>query len=367
MDDRLPESWDKRAALICLVLALLVTLVFCQTGRYGFVNFDDDQYVYDRPRIKQGITLEGLAHYACYAHSYTYHPLTTYSHMLDCQLFGGDAAAAGKHHWVNVLLHAATAAGLFLMLRAMTGRLWPAAMAAAVFAVHPLRVESVAWISERKDVLSGLFFVFTLAAYVRYVRNPPSTVRYVVFCLSFAMGLLAKPMLVTLPFVLLLLDYWPLGRWRSKIRSLLVEKIPLFVLSLAGCVITIYTQGQGGAIQALKLVSGTARIANCGAAYANYLGLFFWPRGLAVLYPHPLDAYNRHDAIVKACLLAAVSLAVVLLRRRMPYLLVGWLWFLGMLVPVIGLLQVGGAAMGRPLHVPATDRPGDRPGLDRCR
>jgi Tfp pilus assembly protein PilF len=357
------------------LLALLVTIVFCQTGRYDFVNFDDDRYVYDNPHVKQGLAPRELAFYVIHRDSYTYHPLSTYSHMLDCQLFGLDA---GKHHWMNVILHLATAVGLFLVLREMTGRLWPAAMVAAVFAIHPLRVESVAWIAERKDVLSGLFFVLTLAAYSRYVRKP-----------------YAKPMLVTVPLVLLLLDYWPLGRWRLKGRELsverrefsggptlncqlstpncqlstpnsqlstlnsqlpwhlLIEKVPLIVLSLFDCLITIYTQSDGGAIQSLATVSLAARIANTFVAYMNYVGCFFWPRGLAVLYPHPLDSFSRRDAFLMAWLLVLLSAGALFAWRRMPYLLVGWLWYLGTLVPVIGLLQVGGQSMAdRYTYVP---------------
>ena len=191
-----------------------MVLVFCQTGGHDFVNFDDDHYVYDNEHLNRGFTWDGLIYYAYHWHAYTYHPLSTYSHMLDCQLFGLEA---GGHHWMNVALHAITAVLLFLLLRQMTGRLWPSALVAALFAIHPLRVESVAWISERKDVLSGLFFVLTLGAYVRYVRAPPGSCgRYAVVCVLYVLGLLAKPMLVTLPMVLLLLDYWPLRRWQAS-------------------------------------------------------------------------------------------------------------------------------------------------------
>ena len=418
-----------------MLLTLAVVLVFCQTGRHEFVNFDDDRYVYDNDHVKPGLTLRDLGYYLVHRHSYTYHPVTSISHMLDCTLFGARMADAGKHHLMNVLFHAATAVGLFLVLRQMTGRLWPSALVAAVFAIHPLRVESVAWISERRDVLSGLFFVGTIWAYVRYVTQPQATGRYVLVCVLFALGLLAKPMLVTLPIVLLLLDYWPLGRWRNKADDgslecggspplsttaaskgddsfaesaestvyeslhamksdgepshskdqaakllaaadpacpasepwtpareiaptierppsrrrypwhLLIEKITLFALSFAGCLITLFTQGDGGAIQSLELVSWKARIANTPIAYANYIGSFFWPRNLAVLYPHPLDGINLNEAVLKASILAVITAAALVLWRRMPYLLVGWLWYLVMLLPVIGLLQVGGQSM----------------------
>jgi hypothetical protein len=419
---------DKRVLLISALLILAVALVFCQTGRHEFVNFDDDRYVYDNDHVKPGLTLHSLGYYLVHRQSYTYHPVTSISHLLDCRLFGLEA---GKHHWLNVLFHAAATVGLFIVLWQMTARLWLSALVAAVFAIHPLRVESVAWISERRDVLSGLFFVLTLWAYVRYLRRPEAVERYIVLCVVFALGLLAKPMLVTLPMVLLLLDYWPLGRWKPEADDeplergglppistaagaegddctaeqaesgdfenpsimktdgepshskdpnydfeaadaiqtttetlapardlaaprisrrrfpwhLLIEKIPLFALSVADCLITVFTQSDGGAIQSLGIVSWTARIANTPVAYANYVGSFFWPRGLAVLYPHPLDDYRFSEAVWKAVLLAVVTAAVLLLRRRMPYLLVGWLWYLGMLVPVIGLLQVGGQSM----------------------
>jgi hypothetical protein len=396
-----PAPSDRVALTVCALLVLGVVLVFGQTARHEFVNFDDDRYVYDNDHVKPGLTLSGLGYYLVHRHSYTYHPVTSLSHMLDCQLFG---QRAGGHHAMNVLLQATTVAGLFLVLWQMTGRLWPSAMVAAVFAVHPLRVESVAWISERRDVLSGLFLVLAIWAYVRYVRRPQSVEAYITLCVLYALGLLAKPMLVTLPPLLLLLDYWPLGRIsgcrvrgardiagggalreavetpsnagtpidapcethhspmaslhapyegreaggplrRQSLRRLLIEKIPLLAISLSICLVTVYTQSDGGAVQSLETVSWPARIANTPIAYANYVGSFFWPQRLAVLYPHPCDHYDLHDAILKSCLLAGASAVVALLWRRMPYLLVGWLWYLGTLVPVIGLLQVGGQSM----------------------
>ena len=362
---------------ICGLLCLAAVLVFCQTGGYDFVNFDDDRYVYDNEHLNQGFSWQGLWYYTYHWHSYTFHPLSTYSHMLDCQLFGLEA---GGHHWMNVALHALTAVLLFLLVRQMTGRLWPSALLAALFAVHPLRVESVAWISERKDVLSGLFFILTLGAYVRYVRAArrwfpverlgacvraarrrrwlrvkqtlrayvrylrasPAAGRYTIVCVLFGLGLLAKPMLVTLPMVLLLLDYWPLRRWQAS-WHLLIEKIPLLLLSLADSALTIHTQV--AAIQSLEAVSCPSRIANSLVAYVSYLGCFFWPKGLAILYPHPVSGFSAGTALAAALVLAAVSAGVFLGRRRAPYLLVGWLWYLGMLVPVIGLLQVGGQSM----------------------
>ncbi|MGO9108160.1 MAG: tetratricopeptide repeat protein [Thermoguttaceae bacterium] len=358
---------------ICGLLCLAVALVFCQTASYDFVNYDDDHYVYDNEHINRGFTWQGLIYYSYHWHAYTYHPLSTYSHMLDCQLFD---LKAGGHHGMNVALHAITAVLLFLLLRRMTSRLWPSALVAALFAIHPLRVQSVAWISERKDVLSGLFFVLAIGAYVRYTRAPPALRRYAVVCLLCVLGLLAKPMLVTLPMVLLLLDFWPLRRWQAsgsgfqpveldagempmrqtdsgklpapqKARHipwhLLIEKIPLLLFAAVDSVLTIHTQVD--AIQSLEAISWPARIANALVAYVSYLGCFFWPRGLAILYPHPSNGFSAGTAFAMFVTLAVVSAGVVVGRRQAPYLLVGWLWYLGMLVPVIGLLQVGGQKM----------------------
>jgi len=378
-----PPLGDRRVVVaICGLLCLAVILVFCQTGRYDFVNFDDDRYVYDNDHIKHGLTLEGLEFYLCHWHSYTYHPLTTYSHMLDCQLFG---LKAGGHHAVNIFLHAITATLLFLLIRQMTGRVWASALVASLFAVHPLRAESVAWISERKDVLSGLFFILTLGAYVRYARARKTSGRYATVCLLYVLGLLAKPMLVTLPMVLLLLDYWPLRRWHASdeyghelepmllcnqeadspqclepvmpdagtipMRSkagripwhLIIEKIPLLLVSLAASALTIHTQAD--AIQPLEAIPLPTRCANTLVAYASYLGCFFWPEGLAILYPRASDGHSAGTVVAATAILAVVSAATFVWRRQAPYLLVGWLWYLGMLVPVIGLVQVGGQSM----------------------
>jgi protein O-mannosyl-transferase len=346
-----PRGSRAAAAAVCGLLCLATFAVFCQTTGYDFVNYDDDSYVYDNGHIKGGLSWDGLKFYAIHYHAYTYHPVSTYSHMFDCQVFGVDKP--GGHHATNFLLHGVSASLLFLLLRRMTGRIWPSALVAALFAVHPLHVQSVAWVSERKDVLSGLFFFLTIGGYLRYVRAP-SIRRYTVVFLLFALGLLAKPMLVTLPFVLLLLDYWPLRRWQAASSNgrrtgwgLIYEKIPLFLLAIGDSALTIHTQVN--AIQPLDYISGRSRIANAATSYVNYLGSFFWPRGLAILYPHPRENFDRFVANRAAVILAVISAGVLLctfiFRRRAPYLLVGWLWYLGMLVPVIGLLQVGGQSM----------------------
>ena len=268
--------------------------------------------------------------------------------MLDYQLYG---LKPGRHHLTNVLLHAAATILLFLVLLRMTRDIWPSAFVAALFAIHPLHVESVAWVSERKDVLSGLFFMLTLVAYVGYASRPFSLLRYLTVIVLFALGLMAKPMLVTLPFVLLLLDYWPLGRFTkpqlpaaaSNLRFLVIEKIPLFLLAAASCVVTILSQGK--AVQSIDHVPLSWRISNALVSYAAYLEQFFCPVKLAVLYPHPGDTLPAWKIAAALLVLTGISAGVFLYRRKCPYLLVGWLWYLGMLVPVIGLMQVGQQAM----------------------
>ena len=248
-------------------------MVFGQTLHHEFVNLDDEDYVYENPTVSRGLTSYGITWAFTHTYASNWHPLTWISHMLDCQLYGLNP---GGHHLTSVLLHAATAILLFLVLRQMTGALWASAFVAAVFAIHPLRVESVAWVSERKDVLSGLFFMLTLAAYVRYARGTFSPGRYLMVVLCFAMGLMAKPMLVTLPFVLLLLDYWPLGRMlRTALRPLVVEKIPLLVLSIASCAVTIPAQGE--AVAPISRVPIALRLGNAAISYVAYLGQMVFP------------------------------------------------------------------------------------------
>ena len=360
-----------RVLAICSLLLLAVGLVFGQTIRHEFVNYDDGEYVYENPPVAHGLTAQGIAWAFTHSHSANWHPLTWISLMLDCQFYGLNA---GGYHLTNVLLHAATAVLLFLVLRAMTGRMWPSALAAALFAVHPLRVESVAWVTERKDVLSGLFFVLTLGAYVGYVRHRFSWVRYLAVMVVFALGLMAKPLLVTLPFVLLLLDYWPLRRMSdgpllnrmsphgnggafagdasfSKTElgrfsfpwRLVLEKVPLLALVLISCVLTVWAQRE--ALESIEHFPLWWRMGNAAVSYVVYLGQFFCPLGLAVLYPRldlDLPLWKVFGAVL---VLMAITVAVVLWRRRCPYLLIGWFWYLGMLVPVIGLVQVGCAAV----------------------
>jgi len=330
---------------ICIFLAVITFAVFGQTAHYKFVNFDDDLYVYGDAQVVRGLTLNGIARVFTHGSGYdNWDPLTAISHMLDCQLYGLNP---GAHHLTNVLLHTVTVILLFLVLRQMTGFLWRSAFVAAVFAIHPLRVESVAWISERKDVLSGVFFMLTLGAYVRYARRSWSPARYGLVVFLFALGLLSKPMLVTLPFVLLLLDYWPLKRFEatslqpqhSTPLRLIVEKIPLLALSFALCVATVLIERTD--IQPIEMYPLHLRIGNALISYVTYLGQMIYPAGLAVLYPYPTQGQPVWDIILAILVLASISAGIFFWRRKYPYLLVGWLWYLIMLVPVIGLIQVG--------------------------
>ena len=349
--------------IICILLALAVAVVFGRTVRFEFVNFDDNMYVYKNPLVAGGLTAAGVLAAFTRFHAHYWSPLTWISYLVDHQICG---LQPWGYHLDNVVLHAATAILLFLVLRRMTGRQWPGALVAALFAVHPLHVESVAWVTERKDVLSGLFFMLTVAAYLGYVRRPFSVVRYMVLVLCFVCGLLSKPTLVTVPFVLLLLDYWPLRRWdplggsRASAagpavpafpRRVLVEKIPLLMLAAVCCVMTMLSQAK--AVIPLEQLPWPTRAANVLVAYSVYLGQSFWPSGLAVFYPYPSTGQPIWAVIGSLLLLAGVSVAAVVLRRSLPFLLIGWLWYLGMLVPVIGLVQVGGQAMAdRYMYLP---------------
>ena len=327
---------------LCSFLALIVWAVFGQTLHHGFVNYDDDTYVYENPEVIRGLTLPGIARAFTHFSAYNWHPLTWLSHMLDCQLYGLNA---GGHHLTSVLLHAATAMLLFLLLRRITAFPWRSAFVAAVFAIHPLRVESVAWVAERKDVLSGLFLMLTLLAYASYVshRRRQALGFYLLSLFFFALGLMSKPMLVTLPFVLLLLDYWPIQRFnRSTIPRLLFEKLPFFARSAASCVVTLFAQAAG--IQPFDSIPLPLRVGNAAISYVAYLGQMFWPSELAVLYPLTGKGVGVTTVGLSLALLAGITAGGWVLRRRCPWLLTGWLWYVVMLVPVIGIVQVGGQA-----------------------
>ena len=348
---------------ICLFLLAAVAVVFGQTLGYDFVNLDDNQNVYENPHVLEGLSGRSVVWAFTRNESNVYwQPLTWLSHMLDCQLFpvrAGDNGHAGGHHATNLLLHAVTVVLLFLLLRRMTGALWPSALAAAVFAVHPLRVESVAWVTERKNVLSGLLFVLTVWAYVAYAGRPFSGLRYALVMLLFALGLMAKPMLVTLPLVLVLLDYWPLGRLAHaqtgqpaanraqalrRTGWLLLEKLPLLAMTAVSCAVTVRAQANWHSNE-LPTLPLSWRVVDAVAAPISCLGRFFWPAGLTVFYPFPHEQLSSAGVAACVALLAAVSIGAAVLWRRCPYLLVGWLWFLVMLAPVTGIVQAGGEAM----------------------
>jgi tetratricopeptide (TPR) repeat protein len=306
------------------------------------VNFDDPQYVGDNRSLTRGLTWQGVSWAFTTRHAGNWHPLTWLSHMLDVRLFGLDA---GAHHLTSVALHVANTLLLFGLLHAMTGALVRSAFVAALFAVHPLHVESVAWVAERKDVLSALFFFLTLWAYVAYVRKQRPA-RYVLVLGLFALGLMAKPMLVTLPFVLLLLDYWPLARAQepSARRRLILEKLPLLGLAVASSVVTFVVQRQAGAVKALDALPLDRRLANAVVAYVAYVGETLWPARLAAIYPYPASLPGWWVAGATLVLIGA-SVWAIRAAPRHPYLCVGWLWYLGTLVPVIGLVQVGSQPM----------------------
>jgi tetratricopeptide (TPR) repeat protein len=335
---RRPGSIAPRALIlaICIFLAGITWIVFGQTLGYPFVNFDDPEYVYENPHINGGLTARGVIWAFTHVPAPDWYPLTTISHMVDCQFYGLNA---GGPHFTNVLLHTVTVILLFLVLRQMTGALWRSAFVAAVFAIHPLRVESVAWVVERKGLLSGLFFMLTLCAYVRYVGKR-SVARYITMSILFACGLISKPMLVVVPLVLLLLDYWPLRRFekRSSIRGLILEKIPLLALSAGSCLATV--AGQTGTVVSMQPLPLAWRISNALVSYITYIRQMIWPVRLAVFYPHPENHLSLWQIGFAIALLIAVSAIAFILRKDRPYLIVGWLWYLLMLVPVIGVVQI---------------------------
>lgn len=353
-----------RNSIICLLLITATLAIYTQTVGFDFVNYDDVDYVTENVLIKRGLTWKGI-HRALTSSDQTrnWHPLTSISHMLDCEFYG---LKSGGHHATSVMLHTLNGLLLFGLLKTATGRLWCSALVAALFALHPLRVESVAWIAERKDVLSAFFGLLALWSYVAYAKNGGWR-RYLLTWLLLAAGLMSKPMLVTLPAVMLLLDLWPLGRlriggkaaatelspsdhgpdpWRSLGR-LLLEKVPFFALSTAVSMITVVVQAGGNAVASLDLMSFPSRVSNAVVSYGWYIGKLFWPSRLAVHYEHPErvggELWPMWQIAAVGLLLLAISCVTVLAVRK-RYLLMGWLWYLGMLVPVIGLVQVGSQA-----------------------
>src|SRR5438477_65793 len=340
-----------QVVLVYLFLGAITWLIFGQTVSHDFVNFDDHVYIYDNPLVARGLTTSGIVGVFTHPHARNWHPLTTISHMLDCQLYGLNA---GGHHFTNVALHTIAVLLLFRVLRGTTGALWSSALVTALFAIHPLHVESVAWLSERKDVLSAVLFMLTLAAYVRYA-GAPSIGRYLIVLMIFALGLMSKPMLVTVPFVFLLLDYWPLRRFdkveRFKPGSgitrslnqrpsfLFLEKTPLLVLSGLSCLVTIWAQDQ--ATGSLEQLPFTWRLSNALVSYTEYARQTFWPARLAVFYPYPNNPLSIWKVTLASAFLLTVSAIAIFLRKKRPYAFTGWFWYVGMLVPVIGIVQIG--------------------------
>ena len=347
-------SPEKRNLILCLLLAVVTLVLYNPVNHYPFVNYDDDGYVTDNTHIR-GISLETIRWAFTTTAEANYHPLTWLSHALDYQLFHLNAAG---HHFTNLAFHIANAVLLFLLLARATRRVPASLVVAALFAVHPINVESVAWVAERKNLLSTFFFFLTLWAYGWYVRNPDWR-RYLAVAGLFLMGLLSKPMVTTLPFVLLLLDYWPLGRIQGlsaepagagiplrqlPILKLIVEKIPLFVLSAASAWVTMYVQRAGGAVRSGQQFPLGVRLENSVVSYSLYLWKMVWPAHLAVLYPHPGDSLRAWQIALGILVVLGVS-AMVFRYRSRRHLMVGWLWFLGTLLPVIGLVQVGYQSM----------------------
>ncbi len=359
-------SFAAKTGLIVFGLLVLVLASYGRVGRYTFVDFDDSEYVYENPQVRAGLTSAGISWAFTTTYAANWHPLTWLSHMTDVQMFGLDA---GRHHQMNVLIHASNSVLLFLVLMWMTGAAWRSALVAALFAVHPLHVESVAWVAERKDVLSTFFWLLTMGMYAGYVRRPGAG-RYLGVTLSFVLGLLSKPMLVTLPFVLLLLDYWPLGRltlddlsvWtsaplaRDRISGLVIEKVPILLLAVGSSIVTYLAQASKAATATLEFFPFRERIFNALISYVGYLAKTIWPTSLAVFYPHPSSIGEQipiSQALAAAALLVALTLLALLCGRNYPYLTVGWLWYAGTLVPVIGIIQVGSQAMAdRYTYVP---------------
>ncbi len=356
---------------ICLFLTVATLSTFWQGRNHEFVVYDDLLYVVENSHVQAGLTWKGITWAFTTNHASNWHPLTWLSHMLDCHIYGLNP---GGHHFTNILLHVLNGLMVFLVLRQMSRGLWQSAFVAALFALHPLHVESVAWVSERKDVLSTFFWMLTMWSYVRYVQRP-SPARYVLVLSAFAFGLMSKPMLVTLPFVLLLIDYWPLGRFqmglsndadvrkkdkpdtlsreKSPFLHLVWEKTPLFVLAILSSIITIVAQNQGGAVKSLEVFPLMTRVANALVSYLGYIGKMIWPHGLAVLYPHPGNSLSLWQPVGAGLFLLGISFGAIRVARTCPYIPVGLLWYVGTLVPVIGLVQIGNQSMAdRYTYVP---------------
>jgi len=350
-----------RNVLVCLFLSMATIAVYWQVQKYDFVNLDDNDYVYDNRHVQAGLTLESIKWAFTTTHSSNWHPLTWLSHMMDCQLYGLNS---GQHHLHNLFFHIANSLLLFFIFRKMTDSSWRSSFVAVLFALHPLHVESVAWVSERKDVLSTFFWMLTIWSYIWYVERP-AVKRYLLVIVFLTLGLMSKPMLVTLPFVLLLLDFWPLCRirfqkagvvkkfqQRSIVYRLVLEKTPLFVLVAMSSAVTFYAQKHGGAVASLDVTSLKVRIANALVSYVKYIGKMVYPSKLAVLYPYS-EILQGWEIIGACLLLVSISFLAIRTIKQKPYFAVGWLWYIGTLVPVIGLVRIGKQSMAdRYTYVP---------------
>jgi tetratricopeptide (TPR) repeat protein len=346
---------NKLSLLICAGLVIATVIAYEPIRHNEFVDYDDPAYITENPDITSGLTLQSFKQAFISSHSDMWHPLTTLSHMLDCQLFG---LYPFWHHLVNLGLHIVNSMLLLWILNSLTGSMWASAFVAAVFALHPLQVESVAWASERKTVLSGLFWFLTILLYIWYTKKPGNW-RYIWVFIIYGLCIMTKPVVVTLPFVLVLLDYWPLGRIRNKNEELknktldskfsilnsISEKIPLLALSAILCVVTVVAQKSGGAIAGLEKLSPDYRVANAFVSYIRYIGKLIRPGGLTAAYPYPYVNFSNGIVIVCILLFALITALVIYIGRHKKYVITGWLWFIGAMVPMIGLIQSGGQAM----------------------
>ncbi len=356
---KFPAGSNALPISICLLIIIITLCIYAQVRHFDFVGFDDNEYVYENIHVKTGLSSKNIGWALTAFYSNNWHPLTWISHMLDCQLFG---LHPGAHHLINLFFHIINSLLLFFIFSKMTGDLWKSGFIAMVFAVHPLHVESVVWIAERKDVLSAFFWLLTMGCYYHYAKRP-GPLTYAMVLLFFILGLLSKPMIITLPFVLLLLDYWPLQRFQNHIETdgnigkkwvyLVLEKIPFFLLVPVSGLLTFYAQHHGGVVKSLEAFPLNVRIANAIVSYAAYIGKMIYPVKMAFLYPHH-GMPSLWNILVALVLLAAMSIASMKYYKKYPYLIVGWLWYLGTLVPVIGIVQVGMQSMAdRYTYIPS--------------
>ncbi|MGB8226155.1 MAG: tetratricopeptide repeat protein [Sedimentisphaerales bacterium] len=345
------KTYKKPAVLVvCAVLAVITIIAYEPLRHNGFVGYDDDEYVLDCPQVRQGLTLETLKWAFAEPHFHNWHPITTLNYLIEYEFFGINAFG---YHLTSLLLHIINSLLMLMILKKMTGAFWPSVFAAAVFAVHPLQVESVAWVAEQKNVISGLFWLLTIAAYIRYAEKPAAG-RYIVLLLVYGLCLMTKAIVVVVPFVLLLLDFWPLRRiTRNTMGRIIIEKIPLLISAVLLIVVTTLAQKSGGAIKTMPYFAFQYRLENAIVSYARYPVMMVYPVNLAVFYPHPGPKIALWQPLLAMLTLAVITGLVFYFGRQRRYLITGWLWYVGTLVPVIGLIQLGGQAMAdRYMYLP---------------